>query len=118
MRCACGPTTAREVGSPRKREVGSPRKRVVRVTGYGVQGASHDAAHDGSVRVRTDPVCAALSVLWSTGGVVDADVLENVRPGLYAAWVLSADGVAVDCLHACAPARVGVAEDGARELRT
>lgn len=100
--CACASSVARETFSPH-------RRRTVYVTGYGVVGASHDAACDGAVTVYTEPACSAAMVLWTTGVVVDTDVLENVRPGLYAAWILSVDGEAVDCLHACAPAQVGVA---------
>ena len=109
---ACAPST--NVARPSGR-------RLVRVVGYSVEGASHDSAYDGTVSVCTDPAHSAMQVLWSTGVVVEANSLENVRPGLYAAWILSVDGVDVDCLHACAPARVGVARERAElngDLRT
>lgn len=83
------------------------RTTFVQILGYAVQHASHDTARDGSIVMATDSN-QELQVLWSNGAIVNSTELTNVRPGIYAATVVSADGKPVHCVHVTGPARVGV----------
>ena len=103
MAWCCAQPVARTFDAPTQR-----RGRRVTIVAYEVVDASHDTARDGAVSVVTDSDADVLQVMWTTGAVVDSCDLANVRPGLYAACVLYADGMPVDCVHTCAPARVQV----------
>ena len=84
-----------------------PRAAYVRVIGYKVRDASHDTARDGSVTVSTDSN-EDVEVLWSNGAIIEGFELHNVRPGRYAAIVITANGRPVHCIHATSPSRVGI----------
>ena len=98
-------------------EIGTSR--VVVVTGYTVTDASSDLTRDGGVEASLKHAGSAAGaegtwtdteLLWSTGATTLGPVLRDVRPGRYVATVLSVGGAPCRCLHACAPAVVGIAE--------
>ena len=101
-------------------EIGTSR--VVVVTGYTVTDASSDLTRDGGVEASLKHAGSGASaasaagtwseteLLWSTGATTLGPVLRDVRPGRYVATVLSVGGAPCRCLHACAPAVVGIAE--------
>lgn len=87
-----------------------PLVRTVKITGYTVTNTSHDTSRDGAVTVHldagdSDAVC---EILWTNGVTETSRILSGIRPGVYGAIVLTLNGKPVECLHACAVARVRV----------
>ena len=81
------------------------------INGYQVVHASSDAVRDGSVTAECAHFDASRGMfLWTNGVVTKGPVLSRVRPGKYAAIILSVADERSDCIHACAPATVDVME--------
>jgi len=75
------------------------------VAGYIVTHASSDHARDGQVEAIVENCTPESKLLWTTGVVTDSCMLQDVRPGRYAATVLDPTGWFV---HGCDAARVGI----------
>ena len=80
------------------------------VVGYRTQDASSDTARDGMVVALCSNVdVQKASFWWSNGACTQGPTLSMVRPGRYAALIVSVHDTALPrCLHACAPAHVDV----------
>ena len=81
------------------------------VRSYCTEPATTDTSRDGRVMVIVEnlPRDGRLPTLvWSTGHRTTRPVLENVRAGEYTAVVVAIDGAPTSCMHACAPAVVGI----------
>lgn len=90
---------------------------VPTITGYRVQPASGEWSRDGEVVAETNLNLGAddkASLSWSSGHHTNDTRLRGVRPGVYVATITAVNGVATPCIHACAPARVGVRGEGGR----
>lgn len=89
-----------------------PLIRRVKITGYTVTNTSHDTSRDGVVTVHLESGDrkALFEILWTNGVVESSRMLSGLRPGVYGAIVLTMNGQPVECLHACAAARVCVAK--------
>ena len=88
-----------------------PRRSIhrVKIVGYSVSHSSHDTSRDGSLTVHLDTGADTLAeILWTNGVVETSRTLSGLRPGVYAAIVLSMNGQPVRCLHDCPAARVCV----------
>ena len=93
-------------------------RKKVKVVGYITQDASHDSSRDGEVTVILNiQESMSVRVLWSNGVVVMGRALVGIRPGQYAAIVLSANNIPVTSVHDCEIARVSVKSE-LHELQT
>lgn len=92
---------------------------AVVVRSYRVTPASTSAARDGSVEA-VGTGLEGWSFLWTQGARTDGPVLRDVPCGVYAAVAVPGGAGGADeapaptTVHACAPARVGVATTGHR----
>lgn len=79
------------------------------VVRYSTVGASEDGAHDGEVHAEVRG-CAggAPTLAWSNGAFTRGASLRGVPPGVYFGLVVDLDGERVPCLHAAAPAVLGL----------